>query len=46
MDSSVYAKLLSDSIIKFPMPSRPCVWVRARVEWERERWIKAQAKVL
>gem|GEM_PF-6983707 len=40
MDSTNYAKLLSDAIERFPMPKRACVWVRARVEWERDRWVK------
>lgn len=29
--------------IKFPMPVKPCVWVKARVLWLRERWIKSQS---
>jgi len=28
----------------FPMPLNPCAWVKARVIWKRERWIKGQGK--
>lgn len=36
--------LEEQSIILFPMPANPCVWVRMRVEFKRERWIKEELK--
>lgn len=26
--------------IEYPMPEGACVWVRMRIEWLREQWIK------
>lgn len=28
----------------FPMPLKPCGWVKARILWKRERWVKEQTK--
>lgn len=26
----------------YPMPKKPCVWVRRKIEWLREQWINKQ----
>lgn len=32
--------LEQEAEIKFPMPSNPCKWVIARIQWKRKRWIE------
>lgn len=36
--------LEKQAIELFPMPLGACVWVRMRVEFKRERWVKTQTQ--
>lgn len=28
----------------YPMPVKPCRWVRAKIEWKRQQWINNKLK--